>query len=94
MQTSAQDSSVSDRIVKFEACDHIAAQKLWERDFCRLVGLARAKLWSLARQAVDELDVAVVAWAGVRPPRGPLRLMAFPAPRTVWNNAGVNPSES
>src|SRR5262245_66237931 len=39
-----------------------AAQKLWEGYFHRLVGLARAKLRSIPRQAADEEDVALSAF--------------------------------
>ncbi len=39
-----------------------AAQKLWERYFQGLVGLARAKLQGMARRAADEEDVALSAF--------------------------------
>jgi DNA-directed RNA polymerase specialized sigma24 family protein len=40
-----------------------AAQRLWERYFHRLVGLARAKLQGQPRRAADEEDVALSAFA-------------------------------
>ena len=43
--------------------DAAAAQRLWERYFHRLVGLARAKLQSQPRRAADEEDVALSAFA-------------------------------
>src|SRR5438067_4890181 len=55
--------SVSHWIGQLQAGDHAAAQKLWERYFQRLVGLARAKLQDLPRRAADEEDVALSAFA-------------------------------
>ena len=43
--------------------DAAAAQRLWERYFHRLVGLARAKLQGQPRRAADEEDVALSAFA-------------------------------
>jgi DNA-directed RNA polymerase specialized sigma24 family protein len=43
--------------------DAAAAQRLWERYFHRLVGLARAKLQGHPRRAADEEDVALSAFA-------------------------------
>jgi hypothetical protein len=42
--------------------DPAAVQKLWERYFHRLVGLARAKLQNAPRRAADEEDVALSAF--------------------------------
>jgi DNA-directed RNA polymerase specialized sigma24 family protein len=44
------------------AGDPVAAQKLWEGYFERLVGLARRKLRALPRAAADEEDVALSAF--------------------------------
>ena len=55
--------SVSHWIGQLQAGDHAAAQKLWERYFQRLVGLARKKLQGLPRRAADEEDVALSAFA-------------------------------
>src|SRR5207249_5229718 len=43
--------------------DAAAAQRLWERYFHRLVGLARDKLQGQPRRAADEEDVALSAFA-------------------------------
>src|SRR4029077_6763039 len=45
-----------------KARDPDAAQKLWERYFRRLVGLARKKLRDAPRRAADEEDVALSAF--------------------------------
>ncbi len=55
--------SVSQWIGQLQAGDRAAAQKLWERYFQRLVGLARKKLQGLPRRAADEEDVALSAFA-------------------------------
>src|SRR5207244_3139579 len=55
-------SSVSRWVVQLQAGDHRAAQKLWERYFLRLVGLARKKLRATPRRAADEEDVALSAF--------------------------------
>jgi RNA polymerase sigma factor (sigma-70 family) len=55
-------SSVSCWVVQLQAGDHRAAQKLWERYFLRLVGLARKKLRATPRGAADEEDVALSAF--------------------------------
>jgi len=54
--------SVSHWIVQLQAGDHRAAQKLWERYFQRLVGLARKKLRDTPRRSADEEDVALSAF--------------------------------
>jgi DNA-directed RNA polymerase specialized sigma24 family protein len=56
------DESVSAWIGGLKAGDSMAAQKLWERYFQRLVGLARKILLTALRQAADEEDVAVSAF--------------------------------
>jgi DNA-directed RNA polymerase specialized sigma24 family protein len=43
--------------------DQQAAQKLWERYFRRLVGLARMRLRDAPCRAADEEDVALIAFA-------------------------------
>ena len=43
--------------------DSIAAQRLWERFFSRLVGLARRKLGDRPKSTADEEDLALSAFA-------------------------------
>jgi DNA-directed RNA polymerase specialized sigma24 family protein len=57
------EESVTQWIDQLATGDAAAAQKLWERYFGRLVGLARKKLQDLPRRAVDEEDVALSAFA-------------------------------
>jgi DNA-directed RNA polymerase specialized sigma24 family protein len=57
------DGSVTRWIGRLQAGDPVAAQKLWERYFRRLVGLARRKLQDAPRRAADEEDVALSAFA-------------------------------
>jgi DNA-directed RNA polymerase specialized sigma24 family protein len=68
--------SVTHWIGLLSAGDEIAAQRLWERYFHRLVGLARKKLRGVRRRAADEEDVALSAlksfWRGVKHHRFPL----------------------
>ena len=54
--------SVSQWIAGLKTGDQVAAQKLWESYFRRLVGLARAKLQGMPRRAADEEDVALSAF--------------------------------
>jgi len=56
------DASVTQWIDRLKAGDPGAAQKLWERYFRRLVGLARKKLRAAPRRAADEEDVALSAF--------------------------------
>ena len=67
--------SVTLWIGHLQAGDDGAAQKLWERYFRRLVGLARKKLRDTPRRAADEEDVALSAFdsfcRGVRRGRFP-----------------------
>jgi DNA-directed RNA polymerase specialized sigma24 family protein len=56
------DESVSQWVGRLQAGDAEAAQKLWERYFGRLVGLARKKLEGLPRRSADEEDVALSAF--------------------------------
>ena len=56
------DASVTQWIGRLKAGDPDAAQKLWERYFRRLVGLARKKLRAAPRRAADEEDVALSAF--------------------------------
>jgi DNA-directed RNA polymerase specialized sigma24 family protein len=54
--------SISRWIDQLKAGDPAAAQRLWERYFARLVGLARKKLRTAPRRAADEEDVALSAF--------------------------------
>src|SRR5262245_36236750 len=54
--------SVSGWIDELKAGNHAAAQRLWERYFHRLVGLARKKLADGQRRAADEEDAALSAF--------------------------------
>ena len=56
------DASVTQWIDRLKAGDPDAAQKIWERYFRRLVGLARKKLRAAPRRAADEEDVALSAF--------------------------------
>src|SRR5262249_10944770 len=56
--------SLSPWNLQLKARNREAAQKLWERYFQRLVGLARARLQAAPRQAADEEDVARSACDG------------------------------
>jgi DNA-directed RNA polymerase specialized sigma24 family protein len=56
------EASVTQWIGRLKAGDPDAAQKLWERYFRRLVGLARKKLRATPRRAADEEDVALSAF--------------------------------
>jgi DNA-directed RNA polymerase specialized sigma24 family protein len=62
MHQDASSTSVTHWIDRLKARDPDAAQKLWERYFRRLVGLARKKLRSAPRRAADEEDVALSAF--------------------------------
>jgi DNA-directed RNA polymerase specialized sigma24 family protein len=54
--------SVTRWLDQLKAGDPQAAQRLWERYFRRLVGLARTKLRGAPRRAADEEDVALSAF--------------------------------
>src|SRR5262249_21367679 len=56
------DGSVSRLIDGLVIGDPAAVEKLWERYFRRLVGLARKKLADAPRRAADEEDVALSAF--------------------------------
>ena len=56
------DDTVSAWIVDLKAGDSLVAQKLWERYYKRLVGLARRILRNTPRHAADESDVALSAF--------------------------------
>jgi DNA-directed RNA polymerase specialized sigma24 family protein len=56
------DPSVTEWISQAKAGDQAAFQKLWERYFQRLVGLARKKLHGQPRRMADEEDVALSAF--------------------------------
>jgi RNA polymerase sigma factor (sigma-70 family) len=55
--------SVTEWIRELKAGDAAAVQKLWERYFHQLVGLARSRLQGVRRAAVDAEDVALSAFA-------------------------------
>jgi hypothetical protein len=57
----ASDGSVTRWLGPLQAGDPATAQRLWERYFRRLVGLARQKLQGAPRRAADEEDVALSA---------------------------------
>src|SRR5712692_3346982 len=59
----SSEDSVTLWISQLKAGDHTAAQKLWDRYFHRLVGLARKKLQAAPRAAANEEDVALSAFA-------------------------------
>lgn len=56
------DGSVTRWVGQLQAGDREAAQRLWDRYFRRLVGLAKKKLDGAARAAADEEDVALSAF--------------------------------
>src|SRR5438477_6801392 len=58
----ASTGSVSHWISLLKAGDPVAAQRLWEFYFERLVHLARKKLAGAPRRAADEEDVALSAF--------------------------------
>jgi RNA polymerase sigma factor (sigma-70 family) len=55
-------SSVTTWVGLLAKGDQLAAQRLWERYFARLVDLARAKLVGARKQVADEEDVALSAF--------------------------------
>ncbi|HYV37261.1 MAG TPA: ECF-type sigma factor [Gemmataceae bacterium] len=57
----SDQGSVTLLIDRLQNGDREALQKIWERFFRRLVGLARMKLGSVPRTAADEEDVALSA---------------------------------
>jgi DNA-directed RNA polymerase specialized sigma24 family protein len=58
----ASTGSITDCINKLKAGDAVAAQRLWERYFQRLVALARKHLQRRRPRAADEEDVALSAF--------------------------------
>jgi DNA-directed RNA polymerase specialized sigma24 family protein len=56
------ENSVTRWLNQLQEGDPDAAQRLWERYFARLVGLARQRLRQTPRQAADEEDVALSAF--------------------------------
>ena len=58
----SETASVTVWIHQLHAGNSLAAQKLWEGYFHRLVGLARGKLRSMPRRSADEEDVALSAF--------------------------------
>jgi DNA-directed RNA polymerase specialized sigma24 family protein len=58
----SSEGSVTRWIEQLKTGDSVAAQKLWERYFRRLVGLARKKLRGIRKRAADEEDVALSAF--------------------------------
>jgi DNA-directed RNA polymerase specialized sigma24 family protein len=59
----SSEGSVTNWVRQLQTGDAAGAQKLWERYFRRLVGLARKKLQEGPRRAADEEDVALSAFA-------------------------------
>jgi RNA polymerase sigma factor (sigma-70 family) len=59
----SNSGSVTTWIALLEAGDVVAAQRLWEAYYRRLVGLARKRLQGQPRAAADEEDVALSAFA-------------------------------
>jgi hypothetical protein len=59
----ADEGSVSGWLGQLKGGNQDAAQKLWERYFRRLLGLAREHLRDTPRRAADEEDVALGAFA-------------------------------
>ena len=58
----SSDGSVTRLIGMLKEGDRVAAQRLWEAYFQRLVALARARLRNTARRVADEEDVALSAF--------------------------------
>jgi DNA-directed RNA polymerase specialized sigma24 family protein len=58
----ASEGSVTNWLGQLREGDAAAAQRLWERYFLNLVGLARGKLQGAARAVADEEDVALSAF--------------------------------
>lgn len=54
--------SISQIVAQLQQGEEDAVQKLWERYFRRLVGLARQRLAAGQRRAVDEEDIALSAF--------------------------------
>ena len=73
----SSDGEVTRWIQDMRAGDRLAAQKLWEAYFRRLVGFARKKLGELPRRAADEEDIALSAFDSLVRGRG-----AGPIPET------------
>src|SRR5258707_146165 len=61
----SSSGSVTHWISQLKAGDPVAAQKLWERYFQRLVGLGRKKLRGARRRVADEEDVALSVFEGL-----------------------------
>ena len=62
MMPMSSEGSVTHWIDLLKAGDPAAAERLWERYFERLAGLARAQLKGTPRRAADEEDVALSAF--------------------------------
>jgi DNA-directed RNA polymerase specialized sigma24 family protein len=58
----ASEGSVTNWLGQLREGDAAAAQRLWERYFLNLVGLARGKLQGAVRAVADEEDVALSAF--------------------------------
>ena len=61
MASESPDGSVTHWLEALQEGDSAAAQRLWERYFPRLVGLARVRLRGLKGRVADEEDVALSA---------------------------------
>jgi len=62
VESMSPTDSVTQWLGRLKDGDQIAAQKLWERYFHRLVGLARTRLQGAIKRSADEEDVAVSAF--------------------------------
>lgn len=58
----SEEGSITLWIDQLKAGDHGAAQKLWERYYKRLIGLARRRLEGSPRRLADEEDLALCAF--------------------------------
>jgi hypothetical protein len=61
MIESSGEGSITKCLVLLKQGDSDAAQRIWQRYFHRLVGLARARLRAAQRRVADEEDVALSA---------------------------------
>ena len=59
------DDSVTEWIEGLKARDEVAAARLWQRYYRRLMGLARKKLGDSPRRMADEEDVVLSAFASL-----------------------------
>jgi DNA-directed RNA polymerase specialized sigma24 family protein len=62
MSETSSEGSITRCIGLLKQGDHNAAQLVWQRYIHRLVGLARTRLRTIPRRAVDEEDIALSAF--------------------------------